>query len=123
MKAWLVTWEWVGDHAKREKKVAAVLNPRLGGARVRELVEFLYATENYTTGELMALAKGGKNPYPAIFGTLNGAPWEGQIHCGHNPFLFARLVDDLKVERDEHGMETPLWKERPKLDMSWMHNE
>jgi hypothetical protein len=28
MKAWLVTWEWAGDHARREDKVAAIFNSR-----------------------------------------------------------------------------------------------
>jgi hypothetical protein len=41
-RAWLVTWEWAGDHAKRTDKVVAIFGPRLGGERVRELVEFLY---------------------------------------------------------------------------------
>lgn len=38
----------------------------------------------------------------------------GAIHCGDNPFLVARLVDDLGVERNEHGKETATWKERHK---------
>ena len=112
MIAWLVTWEWFGEHAKRGSKVAAVLNPRLESERVRELVEFLYATENLTVGEQMGLAKRGHNPCPATFGTLNGVPWAGQIQCGHNPFLFARLADELRLEPDEHGESIPKWKER-----------
>jgi len=48
IKAWLVTWEWSGEHAKRDDKVAAIFNPRLGIERIREYVEFIYATENYT---------------------------------------------------------------------------
>ena len=53
-KAWLVTWEWAGDHAKRADKVAAILNPRLGGDRVRELVEFLYMLDNSSLSEKLA---------------------------------------------------------------------
>jgi hypothetical protein len=117
MKAWLVTWEWCGEHAKRDDKIAAIFNPRLRGVRVRELVEFLYANE-YTLSERMDFARGKPNPYPAKFGTLDGVPWEGEILCGHNPFLRARLVEGLTVQRDANGKETAGWKERPKPDVS-----
>jgi len=123
-KAWLVTWEWAGDHAKRADKVAAILNPRLGGERVRELVEFLYIFHTASLSEkLSRAANRDQNPYPAKFGTLNGVAWEGEIHCGPNPWLLARLVDDLIVERDQDGKERATWKERPKPDMSWTRDE
>lgn len=57
MKAWLVTWEWAGDHAKRDDKVAAIFDPRLSGEHVREFVEFLYFTENSTLRERMDWAR------------------------------------------------------------------
>ena len=118
MKAWLVTWEWCGEHAKRDDKIAAIFNPRFGGVRVRELVEFLYANE-YTLSERMDLARGRPNPYPAKFGTLDDVPWDGEIICGHNPYLRGRLVEDLTVQRDANGKETANWKERPKPDINW----
>lgn len=115
MKAWLVTWEWLGDHAKREEKVAAIFDSRLSGKRVREFVELLYLTENSSLSDRVKWARNKKlNPYPARFGTLDGGPWEGQIRCGHNPLLFARLVDDLTVKIDAEGKEIATWKERPK---------
>jgi predicted GNAT family N-acyltransferase len=118
IKAWLVTWEWIGDHAKRDDKVAAIFNPRFSAERVRELVEFLYLTQNSTLSERMNWARDKNlNPYLAQFHTLDGVPWQGQIHCGHNPFLFARLVDDLAVECDAEGNERATWRERPKPDM------
>lgn len=118
IEGWLVTWEWIGDHAKRDDKVAAILNPRFSAERVRELVELLYLTQNSTLSERMNWARDKHlNPYPAQFHTLDGVPWQGQIHCGHNPFLFARLVDDLAVERDAEGNERATWRERPKPDI------
>jgi hypothetical protein len=116
MKAWLVTWEWTGDHAKRPTKVAEVLDPRFPPERVRRIVELLYAHETYTLAERIAwcLLDKKKNPYPAKFVELEGLPWSGQIHCGHNPFLVARLVDDLVVKTDAQGRETATWKDRHK---------
>jgi hypothetical protein len=110
MKAWLVTWEWMGDHAKRNDKIAAVLNSRLSASKVSELVEFLYLTEYYTVSEKMAIAQRKRdNPYPARVKTVGGA----LVGCGHNPFLVARLVDDLTVESDALGRDMAVkWKTR-----------
>lgn len=124
MKAWLVTWEWIGDHAKRADVIAAVLNPRLSAERVRNVLELLYANEYYSLGERMAYAANRKkNPYPAVFGRVDGVQWRGQITCGHNPFLFARLVDDLQLALDEHGAEQATWKEHPRPNRAWTRSD
>ncbi len=115
ISAWLVTWEHAGDHAKPRQRVAAVLNPRLSGQRVRELVELLYANELYDPSERIAFIKDrGRNPYPAQFGSLGGVPWTGEIVCGHNPWLEARIVDNLRAVKDGEGAEQFDWNERPK---------
>ena len=46
-------------------------------------------------------------------GVLDGIPWSGEIECGHNPWLYARLVDDLTAEELADGTETVRWKEIP----------
>jgi hypothetical protein len=111
--AWLVTKHWVAAHPKWE--VVAILSPRLGGRRVREFIELIYLTNGYfTLSEELAIAwpRHGRIPYPARFGqTEDGEPWAGEIICGDDPFLKARLVDDLIVERDAGGQETAVWKE------------
>jgi hypothetical protein len=113
LAAWLVTWEHIGDHARPSERVAAVLGPRLSGRRVAEIVELLYANASYDPSERIALLKNGApNPYPARFGSLRGASWEGEICCGHNPWLQARLVDNLRVECDPSGAEQFVWDER-----------
>jgi hypothetical protein len=117
MKAWLVTWEWCGEHAKREDPLAAIFDPRYSGERVRELVGFIYRSAMFTLSEQAEYARNKKhNPYPPEFGrTLDNIPWSGEIICGHNPFLRARLVDDLVIERNTEGKETASWKERPRI--------
>ena len=110
-KAWLVTWEHMGDHAQPERKIAAVFKPQLSGRRVRELVEFLYASLEYQPFEQLEIVCGLRsNPYPATFGTLQGVRWEGEVTCGHNPYLCGRLVDELVIPPDGE----PSWKERPR---------
>jgi hypothetical protein len=113
--AWLVTWEWAGDHARREDKIAAILSRRLTPERITEIVEMIYANESYTYRERIAFAKDKKlNPYRATC-----IPWQRRLRCGHNPWLEARLVDNLHVIQDSDGVEQLSWDERSKPDISW----
>jgi len=113
-----VTWEWVGDHAKPERKIAAILNPHWSPDRVREYVEFIYANSHYSISEQIAYAKNRSfNPYPAEFMPVRGGvQWQGQIICGHNPWLFARLVDNLVATGESDDEDKVVWTERPKPD-------
>jgi hypothetical protein len=54
------------------------------------------------------------NPYPPVFDALDGSRGVGRITCGHNPYLYARLVDHLRVETGPDGLERPSWSERPR---------
>lgn len=81
-----------------EDNIAAILDSRLSGKRVLEIVELLFVNSQYSPSERLRYANGKKfNPYPARFGTLEGVPWEGEVFCGHNPYLHARLVDDCRI--------------------------
>lgn len=119
--AWLITWEWTGDHARREDSIAAILSPRLTFEKIKEIVEMIYTNEFYTYRERIAFTKNKKaNPYPATFDDIDDIPWQGRIHCGHNPWLEARLVDNLRVFQNPNGDEQLSWDERPKPDISWI---
>ena len=109
MKAWLATWEWTGDAAAVADKIAAILNGRWSQDRVTIIVEFLYASCTSNTLELAAYAKRpANNPYRAE------QDFNSQITCGSNPWLHARLVQDLMVSTDpETGIETITWTEPP----------
>jgi len=103
-----------GDHARRQEKIATILNSRFSGERVREIVERLHLAE-YSLSEKLAYALAPRaNPYHATFGTLSGHTWTGEIICGHNPYLKARFVDDFLIERHDDGKETATWSERPR---------
>ena len=91
--------------------VAAAFDPHLSGRRIQEFVELIYLSEGTLSERMDFALDKRKNPYPAQFGALDGVRWEGQIYCGHNPYLFARLVDDLRVQCDEHGKERAIWTE------------
>ena len=113
--AWLVTWDWIGDHAKRDNKIVAVLNWRLSPDKISEMIEMIYANEYYSLEERVAFAKNKKmNPYKTTYDTFNGIPWHGRLFCGHNPCLVARLVDNLYVKKDSSGNEVLDWEDRKK---------
>lgn len=121
MAYWLITWEWRGDRAKvrEEEKIACILNYRLSGETVRGITELLYVNSQYNLGERLSYAKNKQNnPYPAELELVEGGQWLGSIQCGHNPWLHARMVEDLGVVADESSEERLTWKERPKPDFS-----
>ncbi len=112
IKAWLLTWEHMGEHAAPDQTVAAVLSPRLSPYRVRDIAELLYANASYVPSERIEVAKSRKNtPYKAQFGEQYGASCTDQIYCGHNPWILARKVCNLRAETDDEGQEDFVWDE------------
>jgi hypothetical protein len=112
--AWLVTWEWIGDHArvKDEKKVVALFNYRWSGERVRDFVEQIYVALEFSDWSKVGVARNQRdNPYRAQFGTLNGRLWHGEVSCGHNPWLRARQVRNFEVVIDDDGTNHTRWEE------------
>jgi hypothetical protein len=66
MKAWLVTWEWVGDHAKVRDPFIAILSSRKSDRRVAEFVEYYYLLMTSSAPEIASLANRPRDiPYKA----------------------------------------------------------
>jgi hypothetical protein len=125
VRAWVVRWEWAGPHAAVDQPVAAVLPPQIGGANLLRLVETLYAAREYAPDEMLnATRKNGRNPYPAKWGTIGvvpghgseprQVPWRGEVICGHNPFLVARLARAWPALDGSGGIE---WEDDPRPDL------
>ncbi len=113
MRAWLITWCWIGDHAAVDDPVVAFLSARTAPEGVRRYVERRYIDEKASLREKLSYARWNrqKPAYPAEFYRLEGVTYMGQIRCGHNPWLYARLVDDLRAEMDADGNDVPKWTE------------
>ena len=98
MEAWLVKWVYAsGEHA-----FVTVPNASLDKDTVRHRVKQLHTDLTASIAEKLEYAldpNPAPLPYPA---TLSQLP-DGRmnIDCGHNPFLQARLVTDLRVETNE----------------------
>lgn len=115
MAHWLVTWESAGTHAPppRGQLIAAVYAARRSAESVAQALEVIYAYECYTPAECLSFTRAKELPYPATFGDINGRQWLGQITCGDNPYLFARLVDNLKPDDNDDLR----WNERPRPNL------
>jgi hypothetical protein len=112
MKAWLVTWEWSGDHAKANDPFLAIIDPRKSSKNILQLVEFLYAMNTFSISEQIQYANARRfNPYPAEFSRIDGIKWDGHIYCGANPWLFARKVSNLREVKAGEGRNRLLWDE------------
>lgn len=124
-KAWLVTWV-TANNQHLESPIAAMFSSRKSSATVKDYVEFLYLTTQFGGDEqLTFLSNPSSNPYPATYGTLSvrvsgtsltNVPWLGQIMCGHNPYLYARRVENLRLGEGTYpdGSQRLQWDEIPK---------
>jgi hypothetical protein len=79
---------------------------------VRQLVELLYHRDASLSEKVAWRLRKQRQVYPAEFLKVEGVPYYGEITCGHNPWLRARLVDDLEIVRRQDGTETTTWKDR-----------
>ena len=126
-KAWLVTWEWQGDHAAVEASdvVAAILKPQTGPENVKRAVELLYAAREYAAVDKLGSLT--HNPYPAEFGTIpvemrladgevvkQKVAYQNEIYCGHNPHLYARHVENLREKDAANPAAGLVWDEIPR---------
>jgi hypothetical protein len=123
-RAWLITWQWSGDHAKVDDAFVALLDYRYAPMTIKRFIEWVYMGSNLSFFEQIAYAKRrSNNPYPAQYGTIRisgsddlgmptNGPWQAQIICGHNPWLYARLIHDVVAYVDKSGSHHLRWKER-----------
>ena len=110
MKAWLIRWCWEGNHAAVDDPVVTVLSARTRAEDVRRYVEQRYIEETASPEEKLSYARYNQPqepPYPARLEQGR------RIDCGHNPWLHASVVDDLRVEMDADGNDVLKWANPP----------
>lgn len=114
MNAWLITWDWIGEHAKVEvpQRIAGILNSRLSEDSVLDYVKFIYVRERYFLKEQIDIAR-NTNFWKEHFrllqkaGEQEGIPLGDRFTLGQNPWLEARKVKNLKILEDG----TVTWEE------------
>lgn len=115
MKAWLVSWIAASGRAEAEvaDEVILVLNSQWAIERVAAIVELFYTASTSDVGELARNARRpAATPYRATIENY-------RITCGHNPYLYARLVSDVEVTRDSpEAYELISWTEPDHLALA-----
>lgn len=114
MNTWLLTWEGTSCPAlEPDQKIIAILSSRRAPAAVADLVDTLYCRSVDSAYDMVLLANKRKvreHQYMHLGSTFN------RFFYGRNPCIFARVVSDLKVERNEaQGTEFITWSEPPIL--------
>lgn len=114
--AWLLTWEYANDDRRPiSDRVIAIRDGRMSSEKIKEFVEQTYIASLYSLDEKMHYSSHAKdNPYPAVYGMHpKGGRCLAKMTCGHNPFIMARVVRDLRLYNDKEGDEALTWQELP----------
>ena len=104
MKGWLVKWTTLGS--EYDETVATILSARLGLQEVARRMEQFYAHVTASLQEKLDYARYSK-PAPLPYRARSERLKDGRhaIYCGYDPWLEARLVDGLRVETTEDGVD------------------
>ena len=112
MNAWLLTWEGTkGPALVPDKQIVAILSGRLATKTVELIVDVLYTRCALTADELTYFAHKRKERQKR-FKVIGTSP--DRFIYGHNPWIYARHVTDLVVEKDENqDLEHVSWTDPP----------
>lgn len=110
MNAWLLTWEGTSGPALiAEKKIVAIISARKSLRAITEVVDVLYCRSVDTVYDMALLANQREQRYAQYRG-IHSTP--KRLFYGRNPFIHARVVSNLRVERDEiRKLEFVRWTE------------
>jgi hypothetical protein len=110
---WLVTWEWRDDSKKVPDPLIAVFSTRKSADQITEYVERHYAMSSCTAREFIRYVN---RPFckASTSEKINDVPHGERIRCGNNPWIYARIVTDLKIEwSPDQNLEILTWQEPP----------
>lgn len=112
-QSWLITWESSRDDYLADlnrPRIVAILRPQYSSQTIKSFLTVLFTSESMLTFS-------EKIGYSFSRHQSNWLREEdGYIRCGHNPWLRARLVKDLYVQRygDTVWRQTLHWTEFPR---------
>jgi len=108
-RAWIIKWSSMRSNTE-DNKVIGILNSRKTTQYVQDLVRQLYISVKYTPLDMINMRK---NPPPILFAdSTNGIRWHYRFSCGgDDPFLEARIVQNLRLVQGKNGEEKLEWDE------------
>jgi hypothetical protein len=109
-KAWLITWEsprldYIEDLGR--PRIVAILNSRHADKAIKTILLVLFYSESRMTFSQKLEASLSSSSSKSFWQEMGG------ICYGDNPWLWARTVSDLHVQKCQgcHDVETVFWKE------------
>ena len=99
MNAWLITWEGTDKKLNDSNKIVGVVSSRCSSKNIENLIDFLYQRTIFNVGEMTYFAN-RKSARKKMNRSLLST--ESRIFYGNNPYLFARLVENLSVVEKEY---------------------
>lgn len=113
MNAWLLTWEGTGSRIVSDNKILAIISSRRSSSFIKDLVDVLYSRSVDSAYDMANKANKKKQRDRELRATFSTP---SSLFYGRNPMIFARLVTELKVVRNEaQRTETVSWKDPPYL--------
>lgn len=114
MNAWLLTWEGTAGPALiPENKIVAILSSRRKSTVIEEFVDLIYSRSVDSAYDMALFANKRKARQHAYKHTYSTSM---RLFYGRNPCIFARVVCDLTVQRDEtREIERIRWTDSPYL--------
>ena len=111
--AWVITWGWFGSTRKPDKLIVHILPPQWECQKVVDYMKPLYLNSEFF-------------PVSERFDFFSLKAWNGlvrlegpRILLGHDPYLFASLVSDLRTEREQSsGAQIVRWTQPPPITRS-----
>ena len=128
-RAWLLTWERASHRSRDKKRFVAVISSRYLDNSVRRLLEQYYVSQYLSLPEQFSYVKSTKQcPYKVQHTTVAvserlqkvsslppQALFSESMIIGGNPWLWARIVNDLETRIDENNLEHLKWRERENM--------
>jgi hypothetical protein len=124
-RAWLLTWEAAGPHARIKDRFAGLLSSRLSARTIERILEFTYVSGYHAITDVFGYVRSRKHfPYHVQYCTIAVAERMQKesslppqvlsaysMVIGGNPWLWARVVRDLETWIDVDGVEHLRWLE------------
>ena len=111
MTAWLIKWDWMGDHAAVGEPYVDIVSARRSPDYISKYVQRLYGVFHYSLTERTDFER-YRDPRERPFPVVRDMTRHGLlISVGHNPHLTARKVRNLVVGLDEEtGQDIVTWE-------------
>ena len=111
MTAWLIKWDWMGDHAAVGEPYVDIVSARRSPDYISKYVQRLYGVFHYSLTERTDFER-YRDPRERPFPVMRDMTRHGLlISVGHNPHLTALMVRNLVVGFDEEtGQDIVTWE-------------